>query len=63
MMRRILLAAAAMLFSFAVLADEAQIRKALEAKLGGAKVDGVQATPIPGIFEVRFQSRNGPQIV
>jgi thiol:disulfide interchange protein DsbC len=62
MMRRFLLAAAT-LFSFAALADEAQIRKALEAKLGGAKVDGVQATPIPGVFEVRFQSRNGPQIV
>ena len=62
MMRRFLLAAAT-LFSFAALADEAQIRKALEAKLGGAKVDGVQATPVPGVFEVRFQSRNGPQIV
>ncbi|MBC7803664.1 MAG: DsbC family protein [Candidatus Parcubacteria bacterium] len=51
------------LLSFAALADEAKIRQSIEAKLGGAKVDGVQATPIPGIFEVRFQSREGPQIV
>jgi thiol:disulfide interchange protein DsbC len=46
-----------------VLADEAQIRHAVEVKLGGARVDGVQATPLPGIFEVRIQGRDGPQIV
>lgn len=44
-------------------ADEAKIRPAIEAKLGGAKIDGVLPTPIPGIFEVRFQSRDGPQII
>jgi thiol:disulfide interchange protein DsbC len=43
--------------------DEAKIRPAIEAKLGGAKIDGVLPTPIPGIFEVRFQSRDGPQII
>ena len=45
------------------LADEAQIRQALEAKLDGIKVDGVQPTPVAGVFEVRLQSRDGPQIV
>jgi len=45
------------------LADEAQIRQALEAKLDGVKVDGVQPAPIAGIFEVRLQSSDGPQIV
>jgi len=54
---------AALFFSLPVFADEAQIRQAIEAKLGGVKVDGVQGTPVPGIFEVRFQSRDGPQIV
>jgi thiol:disulfide interchange protein DsbC len=44
------------------LAGEADIRRALEPKLGG-RIDGIQATPLPGIFEVRFQSREGPQIV
>ena len=44
-------------------ADEAKIRPAIEAKLGGTKVDGVLPTPVPGIFEVRFASRDGPQII
>jgi thiol:disulfide interchange protein DsbC len=64
-MRKILRIAVALLAlsSFQALADEARIRQAVEAKLGGGRVDGVQATPIPGIFEVRFQGRDGPQIV
>ena len=62
-MRKILLMLAAGLLSLPALADEAQIRQAIEIKLGGVKVDGVQPTPIPGIFEVRFQSREGLQIV
>lgn len=43
-------------------ANEAVIRQVMEAKLG-ARVDGVQPTPVPGIFEVRFRSERGPQIV
>jgi thiol:disulfide interchange protein DsbC len=50
------------LAAFPALAQEAQIRQALEAKLGGAKIDGVQATPVPGIYEVRLQGRDGPQV-
>lgn len=45
------------------LADEAKIRRMLEPKLGGAKIQGVQPAPLPGFFEVRFTSRDGPQIV
>ncbi len=63
MMRILFSVLAAALFSLPAFADEAQIRQAIEAKLSGVKVDGVQATPVPGIFEVRFQSREGPQIV
>lgn len=63
MMRNFFLVVAAVFFSLPALADERQIRQAVEAKLDGVKVDGVQATPIPGVFEVRFQSRDGPQIV
>ena len=62
-MRKFVFAIAAALLALPALADEAQIRQAVEAKLGGIKVDGVQATPIPGIFEVRIQGRDGPQIV
>jgi thiol:disulfide interchange protein DsbC len=34
-------------------AQEAHIKKAIEPKLGGAKVDSVKATPYAGLFEVR----------
>ena len=40
-------------------ANEAQIRKVLESKLGGAKIEGVQPGPIAGLFEVRFRSEEG----
>jgi thiol:disulfide interchange protein DsbC len=63
MIRNFLLAVIFASFSLPALADEAQIRLAVEAKLGGARVDGVQATPIPGIFEVRIQGRDGVQII
>ncbi len=62
-MRKFVFVLAAALLALPVLADEARVRQAVEAKLGGVKVDGVQATPVPGVFEVRFQSRDGPQII
>lgn len=63
-MKKILWAwAALMLAAASVHADEAKIRRVVEAALGGARVDGVQPAPLPGIFEVRYQSREGPQIV
>lgn len=43
-------------------ADDAQIRKVVEAKLGGAKVEGIQPGPL-GLFEVRFRSPQGMQVV
>jgi len=54
----VLLAAAAGAF-----ADEAKIRRVVESKLGGVRVEGVQPAPLPGFFEVRFTSSEGPQIV
>jgi thiol:disulfide interchange protein DsbC len=63
MKRIFFLVLAAVFFSLPAFADEAQIRQVIEAKLGGAKVDDVQPTPISGIYEVRFQSRDGPQII
>ncbi len=44
-------------------ADEAKIRRVVEAALGGVRVEGVQPAPLPGFFEVRFTTREGPQIV
>jgi len=54
---------AAILVSGLVSANEAVIRKVMEEKLGGPKVEGVQATAVPGIFEVRFRTERGPQLV
>jgi thiol:disulfide interchange protein DsbC len=58
-----LLVFAAVLFACPALANEALIRQAVETKLGGVKVDGVQPSALPGLYEVRFQTREGPQIV
>ena len=65
MTRRICLALAFLLScaTLAANADEAAIRQAIESRLGGVKVEGVQETPIGGIFEVRMRSREGLQIV
>jgi thiol:disulfide interchange protein DsbC len=44
-------------------ANEALIRQVMESKLAGGKVEGVQPTAVPGLFEVRFRTDRGPQIV
>ena len=59
---RLLAAAAALLFSSLAPANEAAIRSALESKLG-VKVEGVQPGPVPGLFEVRYRSPNGVQLI
>jgi thiol:disulfide interchange protein DsbC len=45
------------------LADEAQIRRVLEAKMGGVRIEGIQPAPIPGLYEVRYRSAEGMQLV
>ena len=63
-MNKYLIAAAAALAAAAsAFADEAKIRRVVEAALGGARVEGVQPAPVPGLYEVRFQARGGPQIL
>ena len=52
-----------LLFAAPVLANEAQIRKVLEPKLGGAKIEGIQPAPIPGLWEVRFRSERGMRVL
>ena len=61
-MHRIFLVAV-LLCALPALANEAAIRQTIEAKLGGVKVEGIQATPMPGIYEVRFRGSDGMQIV
>ena len=45
------------------LADDAAIRRALEPKLNGVKIDGIQPAPVAGLFEVRFKSAEGVRVV
>jgi len=48
--------------SMPALADEAKIRKVVEEKLSGVKVEGIQRGPL-GLYEVRFRSDDGMHIV
>lgn len=59
----VLLAALLALLALPALADEQQIRAAIESRLGGVTVQGVQATPITGLYEVHIQTQDGPKIV
>jgi thiol:disulfide interchange protein DsbC len=61
-MHRFLLFAALLALGSRVLADEAEIRRALEPRLG-VKIDGIQPGPVPGLFEVRFRTPDGVQVV
>ncbi len=45
------------------LANEQLIRRTLEPKLNGAKIEAVQPSPIPGLMEVRFRTSQGIQIL
>jgi thiol:disulfide interchange protein DsbC len=44
-------------------ADEAAIRKAIEPKLGGVRIDAIVPTPIPGVFEIQFRTPEGMQVI
>jgi thiol:disulfide interchange protein DsbC len=50
------------LWAGAAAANEARIRKVIEDKLGGVKVEGVQRGPL-GLWEVRFRGSSGMRIV
>lgn len=62
MILRVLTAILLALATAAAIADEAQIRKVVESKLGGVKVEGIQPGPL-GLYEVRFRGPNGMQVV
>ena len=51
------------LLALPALAGEAEIRQVLKAKFPNVKVDGVQPAPLAGLYEVRFQTADGPQII
>jgi hypothetical protein len=53
---------AALLACSSALGDEDAIRRSLEGKLG-LKIEGIEPGPVPGLYEVRFRSPNGVQVV
>ena len=64
-MKKIVFLVVAMLtlFTLPAIAGEAEIRQALKARFPNIRVEGVQPAPFAGLFEVRFQSQEGPQIL
>jgi thiol:disulfide interchange protein DsbC len=57
------LAIGLLLAAGAAQANEAAIRKALQPKIGSAKIEGVQPAPLPGLWEVRIRARRGMQVL
>ena len=51
------------LLALPALANEAVIRQVMKTRFPNFRVDGVQPAAVPGLFEVRFQSQDGPQIL
>ena len=62
-MTRLIAVLALLLAAAGAAADEAKIRRVVEAALGGVRIEGIQPAPLPGFFEVRFTTRDGPQII
>ena len=51
------------LLALPAMAGEAEIRQALKARFPNIRIDGVQPAPLAGLFEIRIQSQEGPQIL
>ena len=60
--RLLLLIAALALSSAALAADDAKLRRTLEPKLG-VQIDGIEPGPVPGLYEVRYRSPQGVQVI
>jgi thiol:disulfide interchange protein DsbC len=58
----LLLLIAAAVLSSAVLADDASLRRTLEAKLR-VQIDAIEPAPVPGLYEVRFRTQQGVQVL
>lgn len=61
-MPRLLLALLILAVAGAVHADDAQIRRVIEAQIDGAKVEGIEPAPL-GLYEVRVRTARGVQVV
>src|SRR3954451_6392106 len=62
MPNRLLSLIAAVVLASAALADDAELRRTLEPKLG-VQIDGIEPGPVPGLYEVRYRSPQGVQVI
>src|SRR3954462_5652623 len=62
MLNRLLSLIAGIVLASAALADDAELRRTLEPKLG-VQIDGIEPGPIPGLYEVRYRSPQGVQVI
>jgi thiol:disulfide interchange protein DsbC len=62
-MKIVMVCVAALLAVANAFADEAKIRSVVEAKLGGLRIEGIEPAAVAGLYEVRYVSRDGPQVV
>jgi len=62
MLNRLLALIAAVVLAAAALADDAELRRTLEPKLG-VQIDGIEPGPVPGLYEVRYRSPQGVQVI
>ena len=60
---RVMLLSLCMFLSAQAQANEQLIRQVLEPKLKGSKIEGIQPAPMAGLFEVRFRSAEGIQVI
>jgi len=58
-----LIAGLLLLAALPAAANEAAIRKALEGKLDGARIEGIQPAPMAGLWEVRYRGEDGTRIL
>lgn len=54
---------ALLIAGFPAAGNEAQIRKVLEPKLQGVQIEGIVPAPLPGLWEVRYRTPRGVQIL
>jgi thiol:disulfide interchange protein DsbC len=50
-------------FALPAAANEAKIRKALEGKLDGVRIEGIVPAPVAGLWEVRYRTARGVRVL
>ena len=62
-MIRSAVAALLLVFSLSAVADEKAIRRVVEEKMAGAKIESIQPAPMAGLWEVTLRTEEAPRLV